>query len=590
MSRRPPNVSPIPDFLAAENEEQAREAIGAASQEELDALRADFDAIDLTEINSDIDALQSDVAGIHNSINSINGEINQTIPAQNLMGNPGGSPVKPAPVDLDDGGLIITGGKIQVGDTYGKVLYFDSSRSDGKTGKGTLSSPLNASTPARIDAIMTPLYNAKAAVNIMLLPTADYRFNPVNIMDVYPVNPTNYAPWYVWDRLYIKGFGKARTVIKPAAGIHPGVAGKCRFSIFRSSFKPEDGEFVFNGGIEDLTMDGEITSNNPPGPDSVIYTWAYDVAGYNVAIKNVHFRQFGGKGQEMFPVSLRNGFKSGSTIYIPERSCNFLIENCSADLMYQNGAGIGFLMNGSLERASNIRQRGVFTKNDLEDCYLCWGDFNNLEALYNRMRIKDAAGLGIYASFNCDTGINRGVKIIGNDCSGVIGNGVATGCVTLGNWLSDHLQVMVSDILIKENTFEMYPNSQALYNPGVVMVGNVHNWNISDNFYYRRYTSSPFSKRGFASAKGTGNAANPTGDGTGWGTPWNVTRPFSEGGPPEDGSAPWARIPGGGPQQGNSPGIMFNNKLIERDGSGNYTVDHGKTPDGMANELMSVIV
>lgn len=642
MSRRPVYESPIPDFLDSENEEQAREAIGAASQEELDALKEAFDNSDIGEIgdlvtqinskvsqtefdayksstdsaigeissdlntkveqsefnaykasnDSSVGTLQTQVASkvaqtefnaykieTDSDINSINGNIAgltnvytelaaNTYPLllpQKIMGNPNlGANGRPSPIDLDDGGLIISGGKIQVGDTYGKVIFIDAARTDNKVGKGTASSPYNGSTPNRIDIIMKELYDAKTPANVYFLPHPSIYINPVRIHDVYPVVPSVFHPWYLYNGLRIHGFGKGRTVFKPATVVYPGGHTAQRSQcIFRSSYKPEDSEFMFHGGIYDCTMDGGVTNTAIlPGPE-VAYKMAFGIVGGEVTIDGVEMLRFGGRGQEMFPFILVNGQSSvdGSIVYIPARPCFYQIRNCSSDYMYHAGEGIGGLINGPVGGTAN--QMAILSNNRFLDMYITWAQFNNFTARDNFLRNVAGSAIGNNANFNCDTGINRGIKIIDNVLVGAIGNGNAFGSVTLGSRLGrvGGVQTMIcSDILIRGNTFKPHPNAQNVYNPGVLLSGNCYNWNISDNFY--EIPSSYVYKYGFVSAKGTGNATPPVGAGAGSGF-----------------GASWLT-----PEDANSDGIMLNNKLIEWG-----SADHGKTPLGMDNKLMSAL-
>lgn len=565
MSRRPVDESPINDFLDSQTEAEARESIGAASQEDLDILE------------NRVDSVENRVTVVESGLT----ELNAPIPIQTLMGNntssPTAVPVKPVPIPVDDGGLYINqiDNKIYVGDTTlnGKILYLSSYRSDGKKGTGSIASPLNASSPERIDAIFQELYSNKTPATINFLPHPSIR------VKCRPAGDTLGYDWYWYNGLRVKGFGKGRTVFKPANDPSGPVV------FFGSSYDPAD--FVWFGSIEDCSFDGEVKGtylpDGPPGGD-VAYRFAFTLMAGEFQVRNVEFVQLGGRGQEMFPFGLANGAAG----YIASSPCNYLIENCSSRDMWGTN-GVGCVVHGPFDTTSAY-QRALFVNNHFEDMYISWAKFNNITVRNNYLRNGVASA---YSNLNCDTEFNKGIDIIGNHLVSAIAGGVAVGSIQLGNWLSKTLGVEIRDIRIIGNTFEMAPNNQPLYTPGVLMVSNCHNWNISDNFYKIANHGYHFSRRGFVSAMGSGNAAKPLklddgvtdipSIGYGFGDSWDLTKNLAK-------TSPEPIIPDGGPQLPNSDGIMFNNQLIEYDFvTGLPTANYGKTPLSMENKLMSAL-
>lgn len=510
---------------------------------------------------------------------------------------------------------------IYVGETSlgGKQLFLSPYRSDGLPGLGTLASPLNASTPERIDNIMAGLYNLKTPATVTFLPHPDIRINMFRPHETWPV--VSGGPYHIWNfynGLRIKGCGKGVTTFKPSDSSkvmngNPLVPDSRLF--FSSSYKTDNSnEIAYQGSVEDCTFDAEVTTASLPGqpdredpPGTVIpgisYRLGFNIYAGDFQVKNVEFANMGGRGQEQFPFTLLNAI-GGAYPYIP---CNYLIEGCSTRNIFGTN-GCNLVVAGDLSETSGPRpyQRVLFRNNHLEECGITWASFNNVTIRDNYLRNGTGAGKQNYGNINYDTGHSSGVEILDNHLIDAIAGGVAVGNIIMGNWLSKTLRVRLSDILIKGNTFRRYPDIQGLWTPGVIFIGGIHNWNISDNFYeFAAQTDvSRFSKRGFVSARGTGNAAPPThrDDGTtaltegqGWGSSWNLTKTLGNVCPGALYTTCEAVIPTGGPQEDNSPGIMFNNKLIHKTfpvpafPAYPYESDHGSTPLGMENKLMSAL-
>lgn len=283
-------------------------------------------------------------------------------------------------------------------------LYF-SQRADGVPGTGTLSDPFDASSAAKIDALLAPLSAAKTKANFHWLP-GTYMINAVK-----PHYPPPYTPAWVWrDGWHWRGAGPERTIFKfvndrvwpPEEDPSPPADSRI---MFRWSYEPGEGEIVGCGSLRGCSIDGDTHSISDPG-SGITYTQAIAIEGGSFILEDVIVENMGGRGQEMFPIAFTNGLQLEETPP-PERPCFITMRRVQIRNIYQSGGGAGVLVYG---QNPSPNQRFLMEDCHFKDCYICFGSFENIDLHNNYIDV----GTADYSAVNFDTGTIRNVRITGN--------------------------------------------------------------------------------------------------------------------------------------------------------------------------------
>lgn len=339
--------------------------------------------------------------------------------ASSVAANPVGSsgPALSIPVG---GGLKFQDGGLRVGGNESwEKNYYLAIRTDGLPGSGTATDPWDASTAAKIDAILGPLSTTGEKANFHW-GDGVFLINPVRVHEVYPSVAGVFAPWYFRDGWHFRGNGPQRTIFRQDPSAHAVDDTTGSRIMFRWSWVP--GEHVKCGSIQDCTIDGDTHDSSAPGP-FVTYTAAVDVDADKFTLRNVEFINLGGRGQEMFPIIISNNIYG--TDDPEERRALITIENCTSRDIYNPGGGAGILISSG-DPTENLYC--LVKGNRFTDMYICFNNWHNADIDGNYWWV----GRANYAAVNVDTDTNRHFRITGNrmyDCGYLFGH---VGCVNLG--------------------------------------------------------------------------------------------------------------------------------------------------------------